>query len=192
MILLYFSLDHGLAALQRPADSESETSAEKMTILELESHLRSQLQDLKADLIQTQSIQNQLAELQTANAAFQERCATKDLQISELQEMLSQHREELRTTEEKLEHSDRQAAHNDAVASVEVKRLREELREERDKLRRSEDGNKSYQQELMKQREELASRDAKIVGLVEEKQELEHKVSNIPETFDLILTSIGY
>jgi len=155
-----------------------------MTILELEDHLRSQLQDLRTDLIQTQNIQNQLAELQTANAAFQERCVIKDQQISELQERFDQHREELRTTEEKLERADRQAAHNDSVASVEVDRLREELREEHDKLKRSEDGNNSNQTELAKLREELATREAKIVGLVEEKQELERMVSSISEIVD--------
>jgi chromosome segregation ATPase len=158
-----------------------------MTILELESHLRDQLQDLRADLIQTQNIQNQLAELQTVNATVQERCMTKDQQISELQERLDQHREELRTIEEKLERDDRQAAYDVAVASVEVERLRKELHEEREEFKRNEDGNNCYRKELTELREELATQEAKVVGLVEEKQELEHKVSNIPENFGLSL-----
>jgi chromosome segregation ATPase len=192
LILLCFSLDRGLVVLQRLTDSESETSAEEMTIPELERNLRDQLQDLRAGLIQTQNIQNQLAELQTVNATFQERCVTKDQQISELRERLDQHHEELRATEEKLERADRQAAHDDAVATIEVDRLRKELHEEREKFRRSEDGNKCYQEELTGLREELTTQEAKIVGLVEEKQELEHKVSNIPENLGLtLLTSIG-
>jgi len=162
-----------------------------MTIVELESHLRGQLRDLRADLIQTQNIQNQLAELQTANATYQERCVTKDQQISELQERLDQHREELHATKEKLERADRQT-HNDAVSAVEVDRLREELRKVREKLKHNEDRNHSYQEDLTKLREELATREAKVVGLIEEKKELEHKVSNIPEHLDFaILTTIG-
>lgn len=82
--------------------------------------------------------------------------------------------------------------HDDAVAFAEVDRLREELRKAREKFKRSEDGNNSYQEELAKLREELATREAKIVGLIEEKLEIERKVSNIPENFDLaILTLIG-
>ncbi|QDS72441.1 hypothetical protein FKW77_009324 [Venturia effusa] len=174
------SMINRINELQSASTSDSpEVARNAKAALDLEKTLSEQLSALKADVVSTQTLQTQLAELREAKATSDERGKAKDRQINDLNEQLSRLQVAKNALTEKLNVAEAQLCeHTCGSSSEDFESIKQELEEARSKLVTADETEAAFKKELETLRESIQAKESQINTITQQKIEAERKASS--------------
>lgn len=180
-VLTTHSMVNRMSELQIASSSDSpEVAINAKVALDLEKKLSEQLVALKADVLSTQSLQTQLAELREAKATSDDRCGAKDGQINDLNEQLGRLQEAKNTLVEKLNKVEAQLCeHTSCPSGEEFESVKQELEEVKRKLETADETETTLRTELETLQESVQAKEGLINSVTMQKLESERKVSQV-------------
>jgi chromosome segregation ATPase len=158
------------------ASKSPEIASNAILALDLEKKLSEQLFAFKADILSTQSLQTQIANLREAKAMSDERSGVKDHQIINLNEQLSRLQETGNTLSEKLNQAEAQLCEHTGPSDEEFEGVKQELEEAKRKLEAADETEMSLQTELDTVKESIKLKEGEINSITKHKLESERKV----------------
>jgi chromosome segregation ATPase len=168
----------GMTELQIAYNSESpEIATNAKVAFNLEKKLSEQLVTLKADILSTQSLQTQIAELRESKAANDERSRAKDRQINDLNVQLGRLQEAENTLTEKLNQAETQLCEHTGPSDEEFESAKQELKEAKRKLEITDETESTLRTELDALKKSIKLKEGEVNSITKQKFDSERKVS---------------
>ena len=182
-MLIDSSIANNFVELKGASIEMPQVAAAVVAAFDVEKKLQEQLNLLKADLLSTQDLQDQMVRLRESKAAVDERCDSKDLQISELQFQLGSLRAVEMELNKKITHMEQQCAKRAAPNEEVTNKLQQDLNEAQSRFRSAEDYGTALLADLENLRVTVKARDDEVSALASQKAELEKKVRSHPHLY---------
>ena len=176
--LTWRSMINRMGELQSASISKSlDVASNAKAAFDLEQKLSEQLIALKANILSTQSFQNQIAELREAKATSEQRSRAKDRQINDLKEQLGRLHELESTLTEKLNQAEAQLCEHIGPSDEEFEGVKQHLDEAKRQLETAGESETTLRTELDALKETITLKEGEINSITKQKLESERKVS---------------